>query len=309
MLGFNIQAKIDTLEEARKALETIHESREMSIGPSGIKKLKGFDKEDMLNKAKKDAVFFEHLYDVTIANENPAVKQAYSNLITEAMLIAGEILQEADVAPRTVSPVIDNQLLTEDEAIVHYKRAFNLILEEQFNKPNLKSEILFEADDKKADNKKSDSKSKAKKDDNSDAGNQCITKRIVAPGVNALMVKCAKNGVLDNNDPEAVAKYLTAENAVQSAISNTLIPNRVMNQISGYQNNLPGGYSDLFGNTIGDKINSFNGIIAKIAAIVAPFMFQNALQNAGVSVPFNPVQVAGIGLNNDNADDGDTLSN
>ena len=303
MLDFNTQAKLNTIEEARKALEVINESQELPTGPSGIKKLKGFSKEDMLRKAKKDALFFEHLYDATIASKNPAAKQAYSNLITEAMLLAGEILQEADVAPRTVSPVVDNQLLTEDEMISHYKRAFNLILEQEFNKPNIKSEILFED--------LSDSNG------NNGTNGQCVAKRVIAPGIRALLIKCAQNGVLDNNDPEAVAKYLSAENAVGDAISNTLIPNRIMGQITGFQDSLPAGYSDLFGNPIGDKIDAFNQTVAKIAAIVAPFIFQNALQNAGVSVPFNPVQVAGIGLDADGDTDssdniagfGDTDSN
>ena len=289
MLDYNQTSKFRTFEEARKVLETLQESASLETGPTGIKKIKGFSKKDMLKKAEKDAVFFEHIFDEVIASNNPAIKNAYDRLITEAMLITGQILQEADIAPRTVSPVIDNHVLSEDEMIQHYKRSFNLILEQKFNEPNIKSKILFEDIDNGGAG-------------NGGAGNggngTCVAKRILAPGVQGLMIRCAKAGILDNNDPEAVAKYLSAENAVTDAVSNTLIPNRVLNQISNYQNNLPQGYSNIFGNPLGDNLNAFQQIVAKISAVIAPFIFTNALSNAGISVQFDPAQVAGIGLDN-----------
>ena len=211
---------------------------------------------------------------------NPAARAAYEKLITEAMVLAGQILQEADVAPRTVSPIVDNQVLSESEIVEHYKRAFNLILEEKFNKPNLKSKLIFEHIDV----------------DDGVEEKSCVVKRVVAPGIKGVIIKCVKNGVLDNNDPEAVAKYLSAENAVRGAISNILIPQRVMQQIEDYQNSLPEGYSDIFGNSLNEKIEAFKQSVAKIAAIVAPFIFMKALKDANIDVPFNPAQVAGIGL-------------
>ena len=288
MHGFSNKEKIDTLEAARKALDLIEESRSdvMSEGPRGIKKIKGFDKKDMLKKAGKDAVFFEHLFEEVVGSKSEAAKAAYDKLITEAMVLAGEILQEADVMPRTVSPIVDYQVLSEDEMVEYYKRSFNLILEQQFNKPNIKSELLFEAKD-------STSKDKAK------------TK--LSPKVKGLMIKSAKAGLLDSNDPEAVAKYLSAENATANALSNVLIPQRLLQQISSFQNGLPDGYTSIFGNTLSDKINAFHTAVSKIAAIIAPFIFMNALSNANINIPFNPAQVAGIGL--DNSLDSDSNGN
>ena len=290
MVEFSQNEKIRTIEAARKALETIEEARSCSKGkgPRGIKKLKGFDKKDMKKKAQKDATFFEHLYDEVIASSNPAARAAYEKLITEAMVLAGQILQEADVAPRTVSPIVDNQVLSESEVVEYYKRAFNLILEEKFNKPNLKSKLLYEHIDVDGD---------GVGDLDIDVNeNGCVAKRIVAPGIKGVIIKCVKNGVLDNNDPEAVAKYLSAENAVRDAISNILIPQRVMQQIEDYQNSLPEGYEEIFGNSLNEKIEAFKQSVAKIAAIVAPFIFTKALKDANIDVPFNPAQVAGIGL-------------
>ena len=282
MIGFSTKEKLETLEAASKALSVIEESRKcgMQQGPRGIKKMKGFNKKDMLKKAEKDAAFFEHIFDTVIGSKNEAAKAAYDKLITEAMLLAGQILQEADVAPRTVSPVVDYEILSEEEALKHYKRAFNLILEEKFNKPNVKSELLFE-----------------------DIGDGCQAQRILAPGIKGLMIKCAKSGLLDQNDPEAVAKYLGAENAVADAVGNILIPHRIFDQIQSYQENLPEGYADIFGNSIAEKIAAFRTAVAKIAAIVAPFIFVHALKEAGVQVPFNPAQVAGIGLENEETSD------
>ncbi len=280
MIGFSEKEKFETLETARKALEMIEEGRNCGIqsGPQGVKKIKGFDKKDMLKKAEKDAIFFEHIFETIIGSKSEAAKAAYDKLITEAMVLAGQILQEADVSPRTVSPAIDYEVLSEDEMLKHYKRSFNLILEHEFNKPNLKSELLFE-----------------------DVQNGCEAKRILAPGIKGLIIKCAKTGILDKNDPEAVAKYLGAENAVAHAIENTLIPSRIFKQIEDYKNNLPEGYSDIFGNTLAEKIEAFKSAVAKIAAIVAPFIFVNALKEAGINVPFNPAEVAGIGLDNEEA--------
>jgi len=280
MLSFSEKEKIETLETARKALELIEENKnsEVSFGPRGIKKIKGFSKKDMLNKAKKDAVFFEHIYDTVIKSNSEAAKVAYDKLITEAMVLAGQILQEADISPRTVSPAIDHEVLSEEEMVKYYKRSFNLILEQKFNKPNLKSEILFE--------------------DIAD-GDGCQVKKVLAPGVKGLMIKCAKTGVLDKNDPEAVAKYLSAENAVADAVHEILIPHRVLKQIEDYQNNLPEGYNDIFGNTISEKIDAFKRAVSKIAAIVAPFIFMKALEESGIKVQFSPADVAGLSLDND----------
>ena len=290
MVDFSQNEKLRTIEAAHKALETIDEARSCNRdkGPQGIKKIKGFSKDDMKKKAQKDATFFEHLYEETIASSNPAAREAYNKLITEAMVLAGQILQEADVAPRTVSPIIDNQVLSESEMVEHYKRAFNLILEQNFNKPNLKSKLLFEHVDVEGDGIGDSGISEDKK--------SCVVKRMLAPGVKGVLIKCVKSGVLDNNDPEAVAKYLSAEKAVNGAISNTLIPQRVLQQIEDYRNSLPEGYADIFGDSLNEKIEAFKQSVAKIAAIVAPFIFLKALQDAGINVQFNPVQVAGIGL-------------
>ena len=241
----------------------------------------------MKKKAQKDAVFFEHLYNEVIASSDPAARAAYEKLITEAMVLAGQILQEADVAPRTVSPIVDNQVLSESEIVEHYKRAFNLILEQKFNKPNLKSKLIFE--DVNLDDETGDTEGANK--------GCCVAKRIIAPGIKAVIIRCVKNGILDNNDPEAVVKYISAENAVKDAISNIFIPQRIMQQIEDFQDNLPEGYSEIFGNSLNEKIEAFNQIIAKIAAIVAPFIFLKALKQANISIQFDPVQLAGLGLN------------
>lgn len=291
MHGYTTADKINTLEAARKVLETIEESRnsEMERGPRGIKKIKGFNKKDMMKKAEKDAVFFEHLFEDVIGSESEAARAAYDKLITEAMVLAGQILQEADIAPKTVSPIVDNQVLSEDELVKYYKRSFNLILEQKFNKPNIKSELLFE-------------------DMGGPGQGNCQAQRIIAPGVKGLMIKCAQNGLLDQNDPEAVAKYLGAENAVANAVSNTLIPDRIMQQISSFQDSVPEGYSAIFGNGLQDKIQAFQQSVSKIAAIVAPFIFMKALMNANIQVPFNPAQVAGLGLDS-SGNDLDSLGN
>lgn len=288
MIGFTQGEKLKTIEAAHKALENIEEARsyETDGGPRGIKKIKGFDKKDMKKKAQKDAVFFEHLYNEVIASSNPATGEVYNKLITEAMVLAGQILQEADVAPRTVSPVIDNQVLSESEMIEHYKRAFNIILEQKFNKPNLKSKLLYEHIDLDGDGI----------GDLGTNGKNCTVQHVLAPNIRGVLIKCAKNGILDNNDPEAVVKYLSAEKVVSNAISNVLIPQRILQQIDDYKNGLPEGYTDIFGNSLNEKIDAFKQSVSKIAAIVAPFIFLKALKDAGVNVPFNPVQVAGIGL-------------
>ena len=275
MVSFNTREKFETINAAYKALEAIQESAGMS-SELGIKKLKGYKKDDMMEKAQKDAVFFEHLFDEVIGEKHNAVKPLYNKLITEAMVITGQLLQEADIAPKTISPIVDNEILSEDRMVDYYKRSFNLILESGFNKPNIKSELIYE--------------------DVSSNGNNCSTTKIIAPGVQGLMVKCAKSGILDNNDPEAVAKYLSAEQTTGNAISNILIPNRIMQQIGNVNNNLPDGYASVFGNGMGAKIAAFKQIVSKIAAIVAPFIFMNALNQANINVPFNPVQVAGIGI-------------
>ena len=299
MLSQVIHEKIELYDQAQKKLQELYEA---SGAPAGVGHRRGaglggrYSKKKMMNKAQKDAVFLESLYNETIGakTQNPQVKQAYDQLVTEAMVYATKILQEADLEPKTVSPAIEYaNVISESDMVAHYKRAFNIILEQEFNKPNLRSEIIEEFGFGPG----------------ADAGNGCETKRVVGPGVKGLIVKCVKSGILDQNDPEAAIKYLAAEKAVKNGLMNTILPLKALKFAEERANELPDEYTELFGNTLTENIQNFKNTVAKLAAIVAPFIFMKALEESGLinQVKFNPVKLAGMSaqLDADGDFDGD----
>ena len=295
MLSQSIQESISTYDVAQRKLKELQESASDAKGVGISSKRspleKRYSKNKMLQKAQNDAVFFEHVYSEYVKSSNPAVKNVFDNLITEAMVAATKIYEEIDVQPRTVSAAVDySDVISESEVVEHYKRSFNMILEQEFNKPNLKSELIYEM---------------------AGDGNGCQARKIIGPGVKGMIVKCVKNGVLDENDPETAIKYLAAENAVSNGIANTFIPFKIMNLAQERANSLPEDYTNLFGNTLADNIAKFKAIISKIAAILAPFIFMNALTSSGLAdqVKFNPARLAGIGmeLNNQEPDADDDV--
>ena len=295
MLSQVIHEKIELYDQAQKKLKELYEANGISAGV-GHRRGAGlgsrYSKKKMMNKVKKDAVFLESLYNETIGakTQNFQVKQVYDQLVTEAMVYAAKILQEADLEPKTVSPAVEYaKIISENDVITHYKRSFNIILEQEFNKPNLRSEIIEEFGF----------------GPDAGAGNGCEAKRIIGPGVKGLIIKCVKSGILDQNDPEAAIKYLAAERAVKSGLMNTILPLKALEFAEERANELPENYTELFGNTLAENIQNFKNTVAKLAAIVAPFIFMKALEESGLvdQVKFNPVKLAGMSMQFDT--DGD----
>ncbi len=259
---------------ADQKLKVLNESEEFTR-PKGLGQ---FNSDTLREKLHADAVFLEHVYNEVIGDDR--FKAKFDNLIVEAAEVAAKIYEDANMKPKFLTPVVEFALepLSENEIVDHYKRIFNSILEESFNKPNANSEIIYE-----------------------DAGN-CAATKVVGPGVKGLILKCVKSGILDDNDPEAIVKYNAAENSVTDALGKVFFPKNTLNIAQNVADQEPAGYADIFGNSLTDNIATFKSIISKIGAVLAPYMFMKALNDANTNVPFNPANMAGISIPDDSDD-------
>ena len=127
----------DTVREAERALEAIQESQQ-----APEPKTHSFSNDSFTAKLQNDTLFLESVYDEYIGNEK--LKDKYNKLITETVVATYELLKEADVSAKMITPTVEYSFepLSEDETIQHYKRAFNMILEEEFNKKNVKKIVI-----------------------------------------------------------------------------------------------------------------------------------------------------------------------
>jgi len=262
------------VDEAHKALKELRESQEFTPSPSARSR---FDEQAFYEKLKNDALFFESVYDELVGKED--LKEAYNQIVTEAVLLAHDLLKEADVPPKIIAPTVEysSTPLSESEVITAYKRAFNLILENEFNKPNLRGELLQEDLEVPLEE-----------------GMVCDKMVQKAPGAVKVILRCVQDGSLDGNDPEAAVKYGFAEQAIIDAIRQVLMPRNTFQAVQNYIQNQDPDYQNVFGNDLQQNLDKFNGRCQVLGSFLAPFIFKRALANAGVDVPFAPGKLAGI---------------
>lgn len=267
------------VDEAHQKLQELRENTEL---PATTSNRSRFEESAFYEKLKGDALFLESVYDEIV--QHPDLKEKYLNVVSEAVILAHDLLKEADVPPKIIAPSVEyaSHPLSEDETVAAYKRAFNLILEQEFNRPNVKGELLQE---------------------DVNIGPVCTKDVETEPdGTTKIVLKCLKAGVLDKVDPVAAVKYAYAEQAVIDAIRQLLLPRGTYDALQNYANNLDDSYKSIFGDNFEQNLDNFNQKCQTIGSFLAPFIFQKALENRELAdkVKFDPVSVAGITTNSSN---------
>ena len=261
------------VDEAHQKLQELRENTEL---PATTSSRSRFEESAFYEKLKGDALFLESIYDELV--QDSELKTKYLDLVTEAVVLAHELLKEADVPPKIIAPTVEyaSHPLSEDETIDAYKRAFNLILEQKFNRPNIKGELLLEE---------------------VEVGPICTKSVEKDPdGATKVVLKCVKAGILNKVDPVAAVKYAYAENAVIDAIRQLLLPRGTYDALQKYAEGIDDSYKSIFGDRFEQNLDKFNRKCRLIGSFLAPFIFRKALAERGLAdkVKFDPVSVVGI---------------
>ena len=214
-----------------------------------------FNKNVFVLKTERDLQFFKDLIETTFA-DMPRIKEEMYNKIKEILVEAIELYKETNTKPRFINPNLVRQDLTENEIINIYKKNFKNYLEKNYLK-KIKSNQLEE-------NEINEIKQ--------------FTKFLVENNYNVNL--------------DEIMVYYPFEKALASFFESIIIPDLSKRKIQLFMESQHPDYFELFDKNAKTLMESIEEKIAKIASMLAPFLFKDIV-DADIE---KPEKYAGISI-------------
>jgi len=209
-------------------------------------------------KAKKDMVYFKALFENTfndLSEEFQELKNEIINIFESVLKDTIELYQETNTKPRYLTPNLAKIDISESEIIDIYNRHFKYFLQENYLKPLFNQE-LNEAED-----------------------------------IKKFAKFLAENGYKVNM--EDVITYLGFEKSLKQFLESVLIPETSKKKIELFMESQDSMYYEIFDKNAKVLQESIESGIAKIASMLAPFLFNKVVD---ADMETNPVNFAGISI-------------
>ena len=213
-------------------------------------------------KLTKDIVYFNYLYENYVAD---IFKDQYKELVESIFEDTIKLYQECDVTPRLLTPAVDSNELTEATIEDIYKNNLNESIKEKYTKPLLSGTIseLYESEIR------------------------TLTKKLIEEGVQV--------------DLEQVRVYMPFEEAVYQFNRSVLIPSIAEKPIQSFMESMTEEYKEFLEETAEDILQRLEKKIRLLTSMIAPEMFNKAVEAEGVDAP----KMAGVTIVVDKNFDGD----
>ena len=209
-------------------------------------------------KAKKDMVYFKTLFENTfndLPQEFQELKNEIINIFESVLKDTIELYQETNTKPRYLTPNLAKVDISESEIVEIYNRHFKHFLQENYLKPLFNQELNETEDIKK------------------------------------FARFLAENGYKVNM--EDVITYIGFEKSLKEFLESVLIPETSKKKIELFMESQDSMYYEIFDKNAKALQESIDNGIAKIASMLAPFLFNKVVD---ADMETDPVKFAGISI-------------
>ncbi len=210
-----------------------------------------------LRKAEKklttDINYFNYLYENFVPD---AFKEDYQMLLENIFEDTIRLYQECDVTPRVISPALDSNELSESQIVDLYRNVLNKTVKDNYTKPLLSGKIseLYENE------------------------------------IRVLTKKLLQENVV--TDTEQVRVYLPFEETIYRFNREVMIPKTAQSRMESFMESTTSEYTDLLEESAQDILKAVEQKIKLLTSMIAPDMFNKAVDAEGVDAP----KMAGISI-------------
>jgi len=202
-------------------------------------------------KLEKDINYFNYLYENFV---DEVFKDQYKTLLESVFEDTIRLYQECDVTPRLISPSLDSVELNENQIIDIYKNRLNETIKNNYTKPLLSGEIteIYENEIR------------------------TLTKKLITEG--------------SDLDMEQVRVYMPFEETVYQFNKSILVPEIAEKRVEAFMESMTPEYLEFIEESAEDILRMIEKKIKLLSSLIAPKMFEKAVEAEGVDAP----KMAGI---------------